>query len=266
MNLLTGGLFTLNTVTSLRHELAWPAYFRELAQGGWRTNLDLIVRLMLALGLAVWLVATGRAGRSARWLGVYFLLSAGVSLAQMFKVGSDINYLLEPYALTGTLAALAAERWLSARSARPKTPQGLRRVIYGTAATLAIAVLPLAGAMPDYARSIAPFLRGGFEDRGLMGQAPPVLLMDTAFTYSDPAAHAIPDPFQYVQAINPGRLKADDFVERIERREWRLIAISEIARNAFFNYCRDPRIREAIERNYHKTATTRPPQLWVRNE
>jgi hypothetical protein len=217
-----GGRFFLNAVGSLDN--GW----RPSNVSDFYANVSPPAFLALFTGLLAALFGLRRTPASdvravhanAEKLRLFFnaaLFSFAAATLQNLKVGADINYYLEPYALACVGAALAIDRLL-------QRPPSLARAS-GLAAVAAVALL-----------HAAPFLwRTYWRDLGdstrRWGQIPPFIGRAASFegpiltTYpraaiARPSPPTVLDQFQYRALARRGRLDARPLLDRIERREF----------------------------------------------
>jgi hypothetical protein len=252
LNLVNHGHFTLNILRGLVNGWKFPPQFilDWFAQGP-SMYLDSLARWLFAAAMGGWLLARGESP-ARRALGFYILASTGITLAQMAKLGSDINYLLEPAALAGAAAALAAERWLLAPRTRPLVWLGW----------FALAVWPLMLNLPANAPAVAQgrrLLAGHFPNESLEKLPGNALLMDSAFLHPDPRAHALMDPGHFRMLTQRGMLDRGPLLERIARREFPYIALSPVAREVFES---DPLLKAALHGHYRLTPSPAMLELW----
>ena len=264
LNALTGGMFFFNTLSAMNVGWGTPQPVAEaMAQGwrGWLALSDVLARLILLVALGGLFFLRRREPVPWRALGVYGALSTLVALVQLLKVGSDVNYLLEPFALCGAMAAMLWSRYLNSDS----TPRPAIRLALWAAAVLVIA-WPIASnfsTQPANLGRALRVLRKPTPQERLARVAGPVLLMEHAFTHPDPEAHALSDPVYYVLMLDRGRLSAEPFLKRLEQRSFGMIALSPVAKTWLFEYAHDRRIAEAWNKNYRPLPGEGYPQLWV---
>jgi hypothetical protein len=261
MDWATGGAFHLNTLAALmtgRLSVAtiWSA--RDL----WLVGMnDLVVRGVLTCAVGCWMVWGRGLSLARRGLGLYCLASMAISLAQLVKVNADMNYLLEPFALGGIAGAVAYQRWLGPDS----TLKGRRRRLLWLAAAVVLGWW-LAKSLPLNVGNMAYLNRMdqvSFREKDLVKLAPPVLLMDHAFTHPDPEAHAICDVAQYGAMLERGKVSPEPLAERLRGRRWRLVAISAVTRRWLLASDAGRPIRLELERGYEQLPGMDRPELWV---
>ncbi len=275
LNWATAGIFLLNTYTAMFVGLQVPQLFgqtiSEVLVGLW----DMLVRIALLIGLGGWLWKSTGESTESKALGAYFCVSTALSALQLFKVGSDVNYLLEPFALSGTAAAIFYQRWL--RPGSP-LPPSTKRLAWFTG--LLCVGWWLLTSLHRHTGSLTQFnqrevsrmarielalhsTRKTFSQERLARTLPPVLLMDSSFIHPDPLAHAIDDPVYYCVMLDRGKLSPQSFLLELERKRFQLIALSPVAEEWFFTNVKDKRIREMLTRHYISKPGKGYPKLWT---
>jgi hypothetical protein len=285
LNFSTGGLFLLNTWHALPVGMQIPTLFGEALTTAWIMNADLLVRpiFMVMIGVYFWnysriLPLPGPekpviSKRIMTGVGCYCVLSTLISLVQLFKVGSDVNYLLEPFALTGVAAAILVRILLHIPPDRiPDKLKVLTLIIFAlTTWSVVVNLSQMIGARrPDdnfkasngLIRYIVK-LKGETSRASLLSRLkPPVLLMDHAYIHPDPEAHSLNDPYYFAIMVNRKKVDPGEFIHRIRTREFDVIALSAIGEISLFEVMDNKSIRDNLNEYY----TSRPdggyPTLW----
>ena len=260
MDLLTGGRFSLNAIVANLCGFGVPPFVGRISESDPFLYADLLVRFLVPALFGVWLFRHGDLARPWRALGLYFFLSTLFSAAQLARVGADVNFLLEPYVLGAVAAAMAYTRWFSPAAPPDQRARGWIRI-----PALTLIGLSLALTLRDNVPSLPACLKlrhERFMEHELTREAPPVLLMDSAFMHPDPAAHALMDPVFYAIMVKRGKLSAQPLLERLEGRRFRLVVLSPIARTALREQSGDPSIIQALERNYQLRPQAGLLEIW----
>lgn len=245
----TGWLFSKNLVQGSAVGYSFRKPWQILADS---QNPALVARFALLPVFGIWLFLQKRRPLPQRAIGLYFFLSALLTLAQMGKLGSDLHYLLEPYALVGVAAAIVCQEGFGSASSTRRLSLaalwtgGVLFLVVPVTARLRYNVYDLRH-VPKVVREVIPLEK--------QFQLPPnTLLMDNAFLATEESAHAIPDPLFYAIMTNRGRIAREPFLERLRAQSFPLIIISPVAQQAFFEQARGGWIRHALEQSYHLLA------------
>ncbi len=278
----TDGLFMLNTWHALPVGLQWPNLFREaLAENGLMLNADLVFRpvFMLIIGICFWKFSGPGMiipQRIMKGVGCYCVLSTLICTCQLFKIGSDVNYLLEPFALTGVVVAMLVmilSDYISKRMGN--TLKVLMGVFVFLLAWLLVGskIIQMSGtgrlsderiARKGLIRFVANVNQRPYRGKLLSHLPPPVLLMDHAYTHPEREAHSLNDPYYYAVMVNRNMLNTTDLVDRIRSRKFDIIAMSAIGEDALFNTMKDKSVRESMLGNYDSRPDGGYPTLWHR--
>ena len=208
----SGGHFLLNQSSAMASGFALPPVFATLRDHGLAAalgNWPVLLRWIAALAGALWLLLRAPRETPAWWIALWFLLALAAALAQSFKMGSDINYMLEPWALSGVVALLAAAH------AWQHSPRLRRDAL---ALVLFCLVLPsvveLLATVRNF-RSTYQISRIAQPLNPALASPPGSLLFDTAFTRPDAESHAIPDALIYHLMVKAGRIDPAALVEKL---------------------------------------------------
>ena len=275
MDLATGGRFTLNTVWGLVNGFAMPPFVSDLLGGNLADYVDMLARVGLMAAWGVWMMidptkataaenATEQTTPSAsspdalawRALGLYFVLSLVLSAAQLAKVGSDVNYLLEPLTLSGVAAALAWRRWFVVRPPR----------LFHWTILLLLLVWPLAVNVRSNCEAIKVsrnLISHPHPEEILARRVRSGLMMDSAFIHPNPANRGIPDPVHYSIMVSRDKISPQPLLDRLAREQFDTIVLSTPARSCLWGEGKDGWAGRALEKYYRPQEGWNSPQVWV---
>ena len=235
------GLLLLNLVDSLRNGATLDQVRNLLTPG------DLRFQCVLLAGVVGSLFALRREDQRAH--GLFWAAPPvvfAVTLLQMLKVGADINYTLESFALGAVAAAWWAARWWrgeASGSSRQsdsdsiRNPQSaIRNLLVSPRLREAALWLALIPALLWGAWKGLSTLRDDVAGVRLLWTPPPVLRMVAGspgpiLSTKPFVALAAPSPtvldyYQYAVLWRRGALSSEPLLERIRRREFPVVALS----------------------------------------
>lgn len=255
LNWRSGGLLFLNMLGSLDN--GWkPSNILAFYS---RHPLVPAVVLLGGAGVAAAACTPRFRGSEVPLVFIALLASYAAATIQNLKVGADINYYLEPYALMSATSA-----WALAKLWRGEAP--LVRAPVREALLLAILIPAyLAQVLPDlpYARQTLTSMRKGWEPtpllRVLENTQGEVLTLNPFLALARPAPPTVMDHVQYQILFSRGKLTDEALVRRVEEERFRLVILpaettpGPILESSAHAGTLSPRLLPALRAHYRET-------------
>ncbi len=269
-HLITDGLFILNQVGASSMGVSTEIYrliYQMLTtpQEFPFVTWDLVIRLFLALPVAIWLILRNTSPIT-RGVSIYFLISLVVNLTTMAKAGASYNYMIEAYMLSTVVLSTAY-----INIAAPSTPGHSvpnQPLVRPAAMTIAFLLFMIPSAWFTWFNfktmpSILAQRHMSDHQKQLMNLPPTALLGDLAFTHPSPSTHALSDPLPYARLARKDQIPSSPLVERLARREFSHIALSPGTKYLFFTPGEIPWAGEALQYHYRLNFTSEHYEIWT---